>query len=76
MNFDYLNLRQLLVRSVLAASIMVEEHDLRVLFALNLDPGRVITGLVHLGVHADDLAIPFVPEQQALVAICVGPEVW
>jgi hypothetical protein len=55
---------------------MVEEHDLRVLFALNLDPGRVITGLVHLGVHADDLAIPFVPEQQALVAICVGPEVW
>jgi hypothetical protein len=55
---------------------MVEEHDLRVLFALNLDSSRVITGLVHFGVHADDLAIPLIPEQQALVAIRVGPEVW
>lgn len=76
MNFDYLNLRQLLVRSVLAARIMVEENDLRVLFALNFDPGRVVAGLVHLWVHADDLAIPLIAEQQALVAIRVGPEVW
>lgn len=61
---------------MLAARIMVEENDLRVLFALNFDPGRVVAGLVHLWVHADDLAIPLIAEQQALVAIRVGPEVW
>lgn len=55
---------------------MVEEDHLSILLAaLDLLARGVVAWVFVVWVHADDLAVALVPEQQSLVRVGVGSEV-
>ena len=53
--------------SILAASSMIKEHNLCILFTLNFSPCSSITRILQLWIYIDDLSISLVPELEAFL---------
>ena len=62
--------------SILTASSMIKEHNLSVLFTLNLSPCCSITRILQLWIYVYDLSISLVPELEAFLGIGIYSEIW
>ena len=61
---------------MLSPSNMVEEDDLSILVAFDLNSLGTVTWWILGWVDVDDFSISFVSEEQSLVRVCVDSEVW